>query len=267
MKRMSSGMLRRITSALTATVVLMNLANAAGDIVWFNGGFDNRNGLASERNTQVSDARTYEDFSLPSGYNQVTGLLGQFYLSAVLVNAPVYWEIRQGVAAGTGGTLIASGTQSGATYTAIGSGFGFTIYEIRMKLDTPVTLCTQHRLLDDDGASGQRQWSRLRMPRPAARAQSAPRLAATTPFSTRHSSTLIGCQWRATYLRCDSGQLLLWRSGDSGACEHARAGRGAGGLAGAASARLQVRFFKAVRCTYAPRVRGAFLYQSPRQAS
>ena len=140
MRRVSSEIMRRFTSALTATVVLMNLANAAGDIVWFNGGFDNRNGLASERNTVVTDARTYEDFSLPSGYNVVTGLLGQFYLSAVLVNAPVYWEIRQGAAPGTGGTLIAAGTQGGATYTAVGSGFGFTIYEIRMKLDTPVTL-------------------------------------------------------------------------------------------------------------------------------
>jgi hypothetical protein len=139
MKRVSSGIMRRFTSALTATVVLMNLANAAGDLVWFNGRFDNRNGLASERNTVVTDARVYEDFSLPSGYNQVTGLLGQFYLSG-LVNAPVYWEIRQGVGPGTGGTLIASGTQGGATYTAIGSGFGFTIYEIRMKLDRPVTL-------------------------------------------------------------------------------------------------------------------------------
>jgi hypothetical protein len=142
MNRVVIGTMRRVMGALTATVVLMNLANAAGDIVWFNGRFDNRNGLASERNTQVSDARTYEDFSLPSGYNQVTGLLGQFYLSAVLVNAPVYWEIRQGAAPGTGGTLIASGTQGGATYTAIGSGFGFTIYEIRMKLDTPVTLAS-----------------------------------------------------------------------------------------------------------------------------
>jgi hypothetical protein len=140
MKRVSGGIMRRITSALTATVVLMNLANAAGDLVWFNGSFDNENGLASERNTAVTDARTYDNFSLPSGYNQVTGLLGQFYLSAVLVNAPVYWEIRQGAAPGTGGTLIASGTQSGATYTAIGSGFGFTIYEIRMKLDNPVNL-------------------------------------------------------------------------------------------------------------------------------
>ena len=140
MNRVVIGTMRRVMGALTATVVLMNLANAAGDLVWFNGSFDNENGLASERNTQVSDARTYDNFSLPSGYNQVTGLLGQFYLSAVLVNAPVYWEIRQGVAAGTGGTLIASGTQSGATYTAIGSGFGFTIYEIRMKLDNPVNL-------------------------------------------------------------------------------------------------------------------------------
>jgi hypothetical protein len=140
MKRVSSGIMRRFTSALTATVVLMNLANAAGDLVWFNGRFDNRDGLASERNTLVSDARTYEDFSLPSGYNQVTGLLGQFYLTSDLVGRPVYWEIRQGVVPGTGGTLIASGTQSGATYTFLGSGFGLLIYEIRMKLDTPVNL-------------------------------------------------------------------------------------------------------------------------------
>jgi hypothetical protein len=140
MKRVSSGIMRRFTSALTATVVLMNLANAAGDLVWFNGSFNNVNGLASERNTDVSDSRTYDNFSLPSGYNQVTGLLGQFYLTSNLVNAPVYWEIRQGAAPGTGGTLIASGTQLGATYTAIGSGFGFTIYEIRMKLNNPVNL-------------------------------------------------------------------------------------------------------------------------------
>jgi hypothetical protein len=140
MNRVVIGTMRRVMGALTATVVLMSLASADGDLVWFNGGFDSENGLTSERNTQVSDARTYDNFSLPSGYNQVTGLLGQFYLSAVLVNAPVYWEIRQGAAPGTGGTLIASGTQGGATYTAIGSGFGFTIYEIRMKLDNPVNL-------------------------------------------------------------------------------------------------------------------------------
>ena len=139
MNRVVIGTMRRVMGALTATVVLMNLANAAGDLVWFNGGFDNRNGLASERNTAVADARVYDDFSLPSGYDRVTGLLGHFFVSGV-VGAPVYWEIRQGAAPGTGGTLIASGTQGGATYTFIGSGFGLAIFEIRMKLDTPVTL-------------------------------------------------------------------------------------------------------------------------------
>jgi len=141
MNRVVIGTMRRVMGALTATVVLMNLANAAGDLVWFNGRFDSENGLASERNTLVSDARTYDNFSLPSGYNQVTGLLGHFFVSDV-VGAPVYWEIRQGAAPGTGGTLIASGTQGGATYTAIGSAFGLTIYEIRMRLDTPVNLAS-----------------------------------------------------------------------------------------------------------------------------
>ena len=141
MNRVVIGTMRRVMGALTATVVLMNLANAAGDLVWFNGSFDNENGLASERNTLVSDARVYDDFSLPSGYDRVTGLLGHFFVSGV-VGAPVYWEIRQGAAPGTGGTLIASGTQAGASYTAIGSAFGLTIYEIRMKLDTPVNLAS-----------------------------------------------------------------------------------------------------------------------------
>ena len=141
MNRVVIGTMRRVMGALTATVVLMNLANAAGDLVWFNGGFDSRNGLASERNTAVADARVYDDFSLPSGYDRVTGLLGHFFVSGV-VGAPVYWEIRQGAAPGTGGTLIASGTQAGASYTAIGSAFGLTIYEIRMKLDTPVNLAS-----------------------------------------------------------------------------------------------------------------------------
>jgi len=141
MNRVVTGTMRRIMSALTATVVLMSLASADGDLVWFNGSFDSENGLASERNTAVSDARVYDDFSLPSGYNRVTGLLGHFFISGI-VGAPVYWEIRQGAAVGTGGTLIASGTQTGASYTAIGSAFGLTIYEIRMKLDTPVDLAS-----------------------------------------------------------------------------------------------------------------------------
>jgi len=138
MRGMSFSIVRRLTSAVAATVVLVSLANARGDLVWFNGNFNNVNGLASERNTLVSDARTYDNFRLPSGYNTITGLLGQFYLTDDLRGAPIYWEIRQGAGPGNGGTLIASGTQAGGSYRVIGSGFGFNIYEIRIKLDQAV---------------------------------------------------------------------------------------------------------------------------------
>jgi hypothetical protein len=224
------------------------------------------NGLASERNTQVSDARIYEDFSLPSGYNQVTGLLGQFYLSAVLVNAPVYWEIRQGVAApGTGGTLIASGTQGGATYTAIGSGFGFTIYEIRMKLDNPVNLSPNTVYWMTMAPVGNGSGRAFVCTTSGAGAIGTPTGGDDGHLRLDIFQRVLGRSKRFCWYR--SSQLLLWCPGDSGACEYARAGRGSGGLAGSASSRPQVRLSKAMRCAYAPRVRGAFLYQSPRQAS
>ncbi|MFQ3610863.1 MAG: PEP-CTERM sorting domain-containing protein [Fimbriimonadales bacterium] len=124
----------RSLSAFTVVVALTTSTFAAGDLVWFNGSFDGVNGLSSERNTSVGDARTYDNFSLPSGYGVITGLLGQFFLTPEIVGAPVYWEIRQGAGVGTGGTLISAGTATGASYTAIGSGFGLTIYEIRVKI-------------------------------------------------------------------------------------------------------------------------------------
>lgn len=130
----SSGLVLRSLSALAVAVLLTTSAFADGDLVWFNGSFDGVNGLTSEQNTQVSDARVYDDFSLPTGYGTITGLRGQFFLTQELLNAPVYWEIRQGAGVGTGGTLIASGTATGGSYTAVGSAFGLTIYEIRVKI-------------------------------------------------------------------------------------------------------------------------------------
>jgi hypothetical protein len=233
MKRVSSGIMRRFTSALTATVVLMSLASAAGDLVWFNGGFDNENGLASERNTDVSDARTYDNFSLPSGYNQVTGLLGQFYLTPNLVNAPVYWEIRQGAAPNTGGALIASGTQGGATYTFIGSGFGFTIYEIRMKLNNPVNLAPNTVYWMTMAPVGNGSGRAFVCTTNGAGAIGAPIGGDDGLFDSTIFQRVLGLSECLRWYR--SSQLRLWRPGDSGACEYARAGRGSGGLAGSAS--------------------------------
>ena len=96
--------------------------------LFYNGNFDGRNGLSSERNTVVSDARTYDDFCIAADANwHVTGIFGEFLATAVWTMA--HWEIRQGVMVGTGGTLIADCPGSAATRVATGrSGFGFIEY-------------------------------------------------------------------------------------------------------------------------------------------
>ncbi len=99
-----------------------------GGFLWYNGIFDGRNGLSSERNTIVSDARTYDDFCVPNGATwHVTGVVGEFLATAVWTMA--HWEIRQGVNVGTGGTLIVDCPASAATRVLTGrSGFGFLEY-------------------------------------------------------------------------------------------------------------------------------------------
>jgi hypothetical protein len=96
--------------------------------LWYNGNFNGVNGLSSERNTIVSDARTYDDFCVPAGQTwTITAVFGEFLASTIWTMA--HWEIRQGVNVGTGGTLIAECPASGATRVATGrSGFGFTEY-------------------------------------------------------------------------------------------------------------------------------------------
>ena len=64
--------------------------------------------LPSERDLWVPDTRIYDDFLVTgSGWN-VTTLFGDFLSS--LTPTQAYWEIRSGVSAGNGGSLLYSGT-------------------------------------------------------------------------------------------------------------------------------------------------------------
>jgi hypothetical protein len=83
-------------------------AGAMAQTLWYNGDWDFSNGLASERNTQVSDARTYDNFRSGAGWI-VQGVWGN-YLDIALVTTNLYYEIRRGVSRGNGGTLVAGGT-------------------------------------------------------------------------------------------------------------------------------------------------------------
>ncbi len=84
--------------------------------LWYNGDWDGRNSLSSESNTIVSDARTYDDFTVthPRGWD-VTHVWGNFQMTTNVQGAN--FEIRSGVSSGQGGTIVASGSDLPVTLT------------------------------------------------------------------------------------------------------------------------------------------------------
>ncbi len=125
--------------ALFAVLFLATFAGAqcVAPCIFYAGDFDysnpNANGWANENDAIVGGnpygAATYENFRIGGTTANVTGL----YTNNLSMLSPAsgYWEIRSGISEGNGGTLIASGTGSGANFsqTPTGrSGFGFTEY-------------------------------------------------------------------------------------------------------------------------------------------
>jgi hypothetical protein len=95
--------------------------------LWYNGDFNNVNGLSSERNTLITQSMTYDNFVVTGAGWTINSVFGNFLASFEWSRAD--WEIRSGVSAGNGGTLLFSGSNVVADYDATGrSGFGFTEY-------------------------------------------------------------------------------------------------------------------------------------------
>ncbi len=109
-------------------LVLTNMGRAS--TLWYNGDMDGVNGLANVSDAIVNDARVYDDFIVPSGGWTVGSVWSNDLTDLTFSSA--YWEIRSGVSAGNGGTLLFNGT-SAATQTATGrSAFGFTEYTMQV---------------------------------------------------------------------------------------------------------------------------------------
>ena len=103
----------------------------SGDILWYNGDFNNINGLANEQNTLVEQASVYDNFIVPSPGWHVTGVFSDNLLNTTVTGAN--WEIRSGVSEGNGGTVVASGTTATPVVTPTGrSGFGFTEFMVEI---------------------------------------------------------------------------------------------------------------------------------------
>lgn len=118
-------------AAAGAVVVAVGVGKAAdASTLWYNGDFNFVNGTANEQNTNVSDAHTYDDFTVSAGKVWNIDSIWSNNLMSFTGVTQATWSIRTGVSAGNGGTVIASGA-SAATQTATGkSGFGYNEYNI-----------------------------------------------------------------------------------------------------------------------------------------
>jgi hypothetical protein len=107
-----------------------------GDGSWYNGDFNDVNGLANERDTLLGSgqyASTYDDFNVPDAPGwDVTSVFSNNLADTNVTGAT--WEIRQGISEGNAGALIASGMTMTPNVTPTGRG-GFNFTEFMVEVD------------------------------------------------------------------------------------------------------------------------------------
>jgi hypothetical protein len=104
--------------------------------IWYNGDLNHVNGLANERDSSLGIgqyAHVFDDFIVPT--DQVWNVFGVYSnnYDSMTGYTGVEWSIRQGITAGNGGTLIASGTNTGNDFQVIfhnAGDFGYTEYTV-----------------------------------------------------------------------------------------------------------------------------------------
>jgi hypothetical protein len=104
-------------------------------LLWYNGDFNGVNGLPNEQDTSLGAGqygRTYDDFIVSDARGWDVTSVSSNNLSSTNVTGAT-WEIRQGLSAGNGGTVVASGMTSVPTVVPTGrSGFGFTEFTVEV---------------------------------------------------------------------------------------------------------------------------------------
>jgi hypothetical protein len=121
---------------LTAVGLLALLGTASparAGIIWYNGDFNGLDGLSNAQGNNVygTNVATYDDFILTST-TTITGVFSHNLLNiGGAANDPIptaFWEIRSGVSANNGGTVVAGGTDA-ATKTPTGNFGVFSAYD------------------------------------------------------------------------------------------------------------------------------------------
>jgi hypothetical protein len=104
--------------------LVMQGQTARADVtLWYNGDTDGRDALVNQ--TGAADGMIYENFVVPTGQTfRITGLFSNNAMFNSGAASSAHYEIRSGVSAGNGGTLLASGDRADSV-TATGRTFSF----------------------------------------------------------------------------------------------------------------------------------------------
>jgi PEP-CTERM motif len=96
---------------------------ARAGILWYNGDYDNRDALANQTNVPINTGTgfvintslVYENFVVPTGQVwTIDHLFSNNQLAFFQAPTTATWSIREGVSAGNGGTVVASGDSTAA---------------------------------------------------------------------------------------------------------------------------------------------------------
>ncbi len=140
--------MKRISIARLALCLLLlgvMATPSSADTLWYNGDYDLTGNVTSCQSNQISpsfdnptlNCRTYDDFVVPPGGWTINTLYSNNFLlnsTPITTITGAYWEIRTGVSAGDGGTLMFSGTAnlSGMSVDSTGRSFDNQDPEVRV---------------------------------------------------------------------------------------------------------------------------------------
>jgi hypothetical protein len=138
-------LVRFVAGLLVASAILHAQTRPAsgGSVLWYNGDYDSRDTQVNQ--TGAQDGLVYDNFIVPTGFTyNITGVFSNDFMYNPSAASTAYWEIRSGVSAGNGGTLLDSG-DGADTLTATGRSIPvipgvFNVFEYTNSVSVSVSL-------------------------------------------------------------------------------------------------------------------------------
>ena len=132
---------KRFGMAMAVLCLCASFGTAQAGSLWYNGDFDGNTGTFNGLGSSGGSGYVFDNFIVPAGQTwSLTDVYSNNLMSTASPVTSAYFEIRENVSTGSGGTLLYSGTES-ATQTYIGPGlFGISEYNVDISGLTGITL-------------------------------------------------------------------------------------------------------------------------------